>query len=273
MSDLSTARSFLFVPGDRPERFAKAASTGAHAVIIDLEDAVAPEDKLAARSNIVSYLDSVADENILVRINDAESDFYSEDLCVARHPRLSGVILPKANKKHTAKLIDKLDRPIWPLIETVHGISDVGEIAQLPNVARLLLGTIDLSLEMGLDMNHPVGRAMLDQARFALVIASCMADLAAPVDGVFPSLEDEARLQDTAEHARAAGMGGMMCVHPRQINVVNEAFATSETELEWASAVLAAAVTEKSSFRFRGQMVDKPVLERAHSFLSSSTAT
>ena len=272
MPDLNSARSFLFVPGDRPERFAKAASAGAHAIIIDLEDAVAPEDKAGARSNILTYLDTVKDENVLVRIIDAESADYEKDLVVAKHPNLSGVILPKANKRHVTALARKLDRPVWPLVETIVGVSEVGDFAQQPNVARLLLGTIDLSLEMGLDMTHPAGKAMLDQARFRLVSASAMAKLAAPIDGVFPSLENETGLADAAQYARASGMGGMMCIHPRQISAVHDAFSPTQAELEWARAVLAVSTSEKSSFRFRGQMVDKPVLTRAKRILSSHEA-
>ena len=272
MSDLNSARSFLFVPGDRPERFAKAAASGAHAIIIDLEDAVAPGDKVDARRNIIKYLDGTKDGNILVRINDAESTFYEGDLDVARHPNLSGVILPKANSRHVTELVYKLERSIWPLVETVQGVSEVDEFAQLPNVKRLLLGTIDLSLEMCLDMTHPGGKAMLDQARFKLVCASGLAAIASPIDGVFPSLEDQPGLVATAESARASGMGGMMCIHPRQIGAVHAAFSPSATDIEWAEAVIEASVGEKSSFRFRGQMIDKPVLDRARNVLASGEA-
>lgn len=267
MIDLKSALSFLFVPGDRPERFAKAAESGAHAIIIDLEDAVSPEAKAAARANIMDYLDEDGSGHILVRINDAESPYYEGDLDVARHPKLAGTILPKANSRHTTELVYKLERPVWPLVETIQGISEVAEFSQLPNIGRLLLGTIDLSLDMGLDMGHAGGQAMLDQARFTLVAASGLADIAAPIDGVFPSLDDEEGLSAAARYARAAGMGGMMCIHPRQTAAVHSAFAPSSADLEWAQAVIDASVNEKSSFRFRGQMIDKPVLDRASSIL------
>ena len=108
---------------------------------------------------------------------------------------------------------------------------------------------------------------MLDQARFKLVCASGLAAIASPIDGVFPSLEDQPGLVATAEYARASGMGGMMCIHPRQIGAVHAAFSPSATDIEWAEAVIEASVCEKSSFRFRGQMIDKPVLDRARSIL------
>lgn len=263
----SSAHSFLFVPGDRPERFSKATASGAHAVIIDLEDAVSPNDKEDARNNALTYLDSVTNEQVFVRINDADSTFYDDDLLVAKHANLAGVILPKANTLHTQELVRTLDRPVWPLVETALGVSQVKQIAQSPRVKRLLLGTIDLSLQLRLNLMHSAGQAMMDQARFALVSASHQANLPAPVDGVFPSLDDEAGLRRNAEYACAAGMGGMMCIHPLQLQAVHNAFAPSKAAVEWARAVLAASVSEKHSFRFRGQMVDKPILERAVSIL------
>lgn len=269
MSDLEFAHSFLFVPGDRPERFAKAAVSGAHAVIIDLEDAVAADMKAAARSNILDYLNGVDSAHILVRINDAQSAHYEGDLEVVRHPKLSGVILPKANQRHVSELAYQLDRPVWPLLETIQGISEAVELAQLPNIGRLMFGTIDLSLEMGLDISHPGGQAMLDQARFSLVTASKLAAIAAPIAGVFPSLNDDEGLVAAAAYARAAGMGGMMCIHPRQIGPVHDAFAPNAADFEWAQALINASLNEKSSFRFRGQMIDKPILERAHIILGA----
>ncbi|WP_264212025.1 HpcH/HpaI aldolase/citrate lyase family protein [Leisingera thetidis] len=268
MTDLNFARSFLFVPGDRPERFAKAAQSGAHAMIMDLEDAVADAAKAEARRNIRAYLDESHPQNILVRINNAENRGFAADLDVAQHEGLAGVILPKANHAQVADLARHLSRPVWPLIETAQGVSEAAAIAGLPNCGRMLLGTIDLSQEMGLDMEHPGGQAMLDHARYQLVSAACRAGRPAPIDGVFPSLEDAQGLKAAAKHAAAIGMSGMMCIHPRQIEAIHAAFFPTDTEIEWAGAVLAASQTEKSSFRFRGQMVDKPVLARATTILS-----
>lgn len=267
MADLNSAHSFLFVPGDRPERFAKAAGSGAHAIIIDLEDAVAPEAKAEARANVLGYLENEAECPILLRINDAESSSYEADLQIAQHPGLAGIVLPKATARHATELVYKLDRPVWPLVETLQGVVEVADIASLPNIGRLLFGTIDLSLEMGLDMNHAGGKAMLDHARFELIAASRLAKIPAPVDGVFPSLDDPDGLSAAAHYVRATGMGGMMCIHPRQTGAIHDAFVPSPAERDWAQAVIAASLTEKSSFRFRGQMIDKPVLELAQRIL------
>ncbi|MGR3621842.1 HpcH/HpaI aldolase/citrate lyase family protein [Pseudophaeobacter sp.] len=267
MTDLTSARSFLFVPGDRPERFGKAAASGAHAIIIDLEDAVAPEAKMKARHHAKKFLDQVAVEKVLVRINGIESAFFEADLALSNHPSLSGVILPKADAESCSKVVQKLENPVWPLIETVRGLVDLREIVSLSDLGRLLLGTIDLSLDLGLEMDHPGGQTALDAARFMLVTNSRLGDLPPPIDGVFTNLDDTTGLQNATEHACASGMGGMMCIHPRQTSVVHAAFAPSEAEVEWAQAVVLASEGQKGSFQFRGKMVDKPVLDRAQGTL------
>ncbi len=269
MLNPKSAHSFLFVPGDRRERFAKAVNSGAHVVIIDLEDAVAPEDKTRARFYARTFLDRVKDEKILIRINCADSPFFEADLTLANHPNLSGVILPKADAACCSELTQNLENPVWPLIETVQGLVELREIVTLSNLGRLLLGTIDLSLDLGLDSAHPAGQSALDAARFMLVTNSRLGNLPPPIDGVFTDLDDATGLQEAAEHAIASGMGGMMCIHPRQTSTVHAAFSPSQANVEWAHAVLQIAETEKGSFQFRGKMVDKPVLDWAHEILAA----
>lgn len=272
MPNLKSARSFLFVPGDRPERFVKAAAAGAHAIIIDLEDAVSPETKVKARYHARSFLDKVVGQDILVRINGTDSEFHDEDLALASHKNLAGIILPKADAKSCSELTRRSGTPVWPLIETVHGLVDLQEIVALQNLGRLLLGTIDLSLDLGVDISHAASQSTLDTARFMLVSNSRLGNLPPPVDGVFTDLNDEIGLQRVAEHARASGMGGMMCIHPGQTAAVHDAFTPSAADLEWAQAVIEASVNEKSSFRFRGQMIDMPVLDRARNVLGQRAA-
>lgn len=268
MADTTPARSLLFVPGDRPERFAKAAQSGADAVILDLEDAVAEADKPAARDHVQRFLDRGSSGIFLLRINAVDTPHHQQDLTLTHHPALSGVVLPKAALAPLSRLAGQLPHEIWPLIETAQGLADARDIAALPQCARMLLGTIDLSLELGLDMTHPGGRAMLDQARFQLICAARLAGAAAPLDGVFPALSDDAGLQQAAEHAAAAGMGGMMCIHPKQLETIHRAFAPTAAQLDWARAVLAAAKEQPRSFAFQGEMVDQPVLERARRMLN-----
>ena len=269
MCNLLSARSFLFVPGDRPERIIKAVQSAAQCVIIDLEDAVAPKDKEMARRHVHDFLKSGMNAKILLRVNGADSPFHLDDLIVAQHPAVSGVVLPKAEAESCAALAQRLQHPVWPLIETARGISELEEIVGLPNLGRLLLGTIDLSLDLGLNESHPAGQSALDMARFQMVVHSRLARLSAPIDGVFTQLNNAAGLQAAAAHAAAAGMGGMMCIHPDQTSAVHQAFMPDAADVEWAQAVLDVSTSEKSSFRFRGEMVDAPVLERAQRIVAA----
>ncbi len=268
MHNLNVAKSFLFVPGDRPERFEKARAAGAHAVIIDLEDAVAPEDKPAARKFIEAALSETDNKNVLIRINDAQSTFFGDDVALIKKLDVAGIILPKAHQDDVLTLSAQSVHPIWPLVETAQGVDEIKAISNTPQVTRFLLGTIDLSLQLGLDLQHPAGQTMMDHARFSLILNSTLSNLPQPVDGVFPELQNAEGLKKAALHARASGMGGMMCIHPSQVNVVNAVFSPDEQEIEWAQAVLEMAKNEKSSFQFRDQMIDKPILERAKKVLA-----
>jgi (S)-citramalyl-CoA lyase len=154
----------------------------------------------------------------------------------------------------------------------VRGLIELPVTVQVPGVARLLYGTLDLALELGVDSFHEGGQSMLNQGRFLLLSQSLMAGLPAPLDGVCPVLKDDGYLRRTAQYSCAAGMGGMMCIHPDQVAIVESIFTPSDTQIEWASAVVKAAVGRNSSFEFRGQMVDEPVLKLAQKILTKSKA-
>jgi citrate lyase beta subunit len=270
MTGLDSVCSLLFVPGDRPERFSKAIAAGPGAVILDLEDSVGAAEKAAAREHVAAFLDEVTDAQILLRINSADTDDYHLDLALTQHPNLAGVVLPKAEADSTRATATALSCPLWPIIESVRGLSDLAVTVNVPGVARLLYGTLDLAFELGLDSNHEGGQSMLNQGRFLLLSQSLMAGLPAPLDGVCPALNDHDYLRRTAQYSSAAGMGGMMCIHPNQIAIVESIFTPSDAQIEWACAVVKAAVTGNNSFQFRGQMVDEPVLKLAHKILIRS---
>jgi citrate lyase beta subunit len=272
MTNLDSVCSLLFVPGDRPERFTKAVAAGPGAVILDLEDSVGAADKAAARDHIAAFLDAVTDARILLRINAADTDDYHLDLALAQHPNLAGVVLPKAEAYSTKATVTALSCPLWLIIESVRGLIELPVTVQVPGVARLLYGTLDLALELGVDSLHEGGQSMLSQGRFLLLSQSLMAGLPAPLDGVCPVLKDDSYLRRTAQYSCAAGMGGMMCIHPDQVAIVESIFTPSDTQIEWASAVVKAAVGRNSSFQFRGQMVDEPVLKLAQKILTKSKA-
>ena len=206
----STAKSLLFVPGDRGERIPKALSSAAHAVIVDLEDAVAPPSKTDARHQVSEFVHANPQARILLRLNASASPWFEEDLALAAHPAIAGIVLPKANRTSLDKVAQHSQAPIWPLVETAEGIQTIADIARFPRVERILLGTIDLALDLDIDVTLAGGKHMLDIARFDVVSASMAAGIAAPVDGVFPDLADIDGLRATTSHSRACGFGGMM---------------------------------------------------------------
>ena len=274
-SALILARSFLFVPANRPERYAKARSSGAGAVIIDLEDAIAPDDKPAARLQLeAAFADvPVADRSrVLVRINAAGTPWHDDDLllmALLAHAGLAGVVLPKAESPdqlaHVAALVGRAC-VLLPMIESAAGLEAVNEIARSPQVARLLFGNLDFQADLGMACGPD--EAELHSVRMALVMASRRAGLAPPVDGVTASMGDLAQVQKDAERSRRSGFGARLCIHPAQVAVVHAALAPTAAELDWARRVLQASELTKSGvFTLDGRMVDAPVLLLARRML------
>lgn len=259
-----TARSLLFVPGSRPERFDKALAAGADAVIVDLEDAVAPHEKERARAALAAWLDPA--RPVLVRINAVDTPWFGEDLALCAHPGVAAVMLPKAEH------IDDLARlraagavQLVPLIESAAGMAALATIAAAPGVQRLAFGSIDIQVDLG--MRDALEDELL-YFRSQLVLASRLAGLLAPVDGVSTSLDDAERLRVDVLRARRLGFGGKLCIHPRQVEGVNRHFAPSQAEQAWARRVLeAAAAAAGAAVALDGRMIDKPVILRAQAIL------
>jgi citrate lyase subunit beta/citryl-CoA lyase len=261
-----TAVTWLFVPGDRPDRFPKAAAAGADVVVLDLEDAVAPDARDAARAEVAAWLGS-AQRLCAVRVN-ADAPSLDADLhaLAAAGPVL--VMLPKAeDPRAVAAVADRLAAGscVVALVETARGVLGAAAVAAVPGVARLAFGSFDLAAELGVDPDH--GPAMAT-ARGALVLASAAAGLPAPVDGVTGAVGDERRLDDDVARARALGFGGKLCIHPAQVAPVASAFTPSAEELAWAGQVLAGAGSNGVAV-VDGRMVDRPVVERARRLLAA----
>ncbi len=263
------ARTLLFAPGDRPERFAKACASGADAVILDLEDAVLPHAKDAARRSIAAFLDNCNTPGILVRTNPVSHPGFAADLDIASHKAVSGIVLPKADSAAVSSL-NEWPKPLYALIETALGVASVAEVANHPSVVRLLHGTLDLTLDLLLDEGSEGALRMLDVVRVSLVIASRVAGIAAPADGVFANIADHDGMVAAASHAAGCGMAGMMCIHPAQVALVNAAFAPSAGKRIWAEQVLEAAQSKPGAFMFEGRMIDAPVLARARGILENA---
>lgn len=259
-----TARSLLFVPASRPERFDKALAAGADVVIVDLEDAVAPHEKERARAALAAWLDPA--RPVLVRINAVDTPWFGEDLALCAHPGVAAVMLPKAEHiDDLARLRAAGAAQLVPLIESAAGMAALATIAAAPGVQRLAFGSIDLQVDLG--MRDALEDELL-YFRSRLVLASRLAGLQAPVDGVSTSLDDAERLRVDVLRARRLGFGGKLCIHPRQVEGVNRHFAPSEAEQAWARRVLeAAAAAAGAAVALDGRMIDKPVILRAQAIL------
>lgn len=253
----------LFVPGDRPERYAKAAASGADAIIIDLEDAVAPANKAQARAALATKGALPEGVEIYVRVNAANTQWYQEDLAALAPLPLAGVMLAKSESAHEVAQASALaaGKPVIALLETALGLAMAREIAAAACVRRLAFGSIDYCADLG--AAHL--REALLTARSEIVLASRLAGLLPPLDGVTATLDDDAVPEDDARYALALGFGGKLCIHPRQIAPVRRGFAPTAEELAWAQRVMAAG--EQGAVAVDGAMVDAPVRARARQIL------
>jgi citrate lyase subunit beta/citryl-CoA lyase len=259
-------RSYLFVPGNRPERFEKALAAGAHAVIVDLEDAVSPAQKTDAREAAARALSD--SPSLLVRVNPVASAWFDDDVRMCVQAGVAGIVLPKADG---AEAIDALRArvgdgvAILPLVETARGVWNALAIARARGVARLVFGSLDFQADVGItddDLLH---------ARSRLVLASRVAEIAPPVDGVTTAFDDEAALRRDALRARTLGFGAKLCIHPKQVAIVNGAFRPTDAEIAWARRVVEAdAAATGAAVAIDGKMVDRPVLLKARAILDDA---
>lgn len=253
----------LFVPGNRPERFAKAARSGADAIIIDLEDAVAPELKIGARESLSAVS---AEVPALVRINALGTPWNLEDQAAVKDGSFAGVVVPKAEATEPFEnLCNNLGMPVVALIESAQGLADARKLAAVPNVHRLAFGSIDFCADVG--CAHDYDALLL--ARSEIVLASRLAGLSAPIDGVTTSIDDYEMIRGDARNARRLGFSGKLCIHPRQIPSIQAGFAPDEAELIWACKVLN---SDEGAVAVDGAMVDEPVRLRARAILKRAGA-
>jgi citrate lyase subunit beta/citryl-CoA lyase len=259
MTDLALARSLLFVPGTRPDRFAKAAASGADAVVLDLEDAVGPHEKDAARDHVVGWL---AQSRGVVRVNAVGTPEHDADLAALRGaPGLDAVMLPKADSAdRVGRVAQQTGVSVLPLVETARGVRAADQLAAASGTVRLVIGTLDLAADLGID---DTWEAML-LARSELVLASRAAGIPAPIDGVHVTVADEDGLLDTTRRARALGFGGRLCIHPDQVRGIHSVFAPSDADLDRARRVL--AMTDAVG-TLDGMLVDEPVRRWARAVL------
>lgn len=256
--------SYLFVPATRPERFDKALAAGADRVIIDLEDAVAPEDKQSARAALSAWLSK--DKSVAIRINSADTNWFADDLALCARDGVAEIILPKAGDvADVKKVVAAGAKSVLLLIESALGIKNIEQLAQQERVTRLIFGSIDFCVDMGIDGDD----RELDYFRSQIVLASRLAELAPPVDGVTTAIDDVNILQADALRGKRFGFGAKLCIHPKQVAEVNTAYRPTIDEMAWARRVLdAAGSAGGAAVQVDGRMVDKPVLIRAQRLLA-----
>lgn len=273
---LAHARSVLFVPGSRPDRFHKAVDSGADLVVIDLEDAVSPADKPAARRHAVDWLEEHPSD-AAVRINAAGTPEHEQDLAAVASCAPAAVLVPKAETSSDLDLVHAAFGPavpLLPIIETAAGLVAAAAVAGTPGVVRLAFGSVDLQLDLDLpDEDVSVPTTPFMTTRFWLSVASRAAGIASPLDGVMTSLDDEDRLRLECARSRDVGFGGKLCIHPRQVEVINQSFRPTELEVERAHRILnATAATSDGVLVVDGRMVDEPVIRRARQLLRRAEA-
>jgi citrate lyase subunit beta/citryl-CoA lyase len=260
---MSEPRTYLFVPGNRPDRFGKALASGADAVVLDLEDAVAAGAKDAARESLRTWAATAAPAErarVVVRTNDLGSPHAPADLELVVAAGLPAVMLPKTESADDVAAVRSAAPgvEVLALVESARGIAAVEGIAAAPGVVRLVFGTLDYALDLDLDIEDlPDG---LSYAAGRLAMASRCAGIATPVGGVTPQLGDEARLLADLAWSRRQGFGAKLCIHPAQVAAVHAALAPTAQAVEHARRVLEADAASPGAAQLDGRMIDRPVV-------------
>jgi citrate lyase subunit beta/citryl-CoA lyase len=252
------------VPADRPERFSKALASGADAVIVDLEDAVSHERKEAARQFVREWLS--IEHPVHLRVNGSDTTWFKADLELCRHPGVVAIVLPKAQEVEEMKILRVIGvgKPILPMIESARGFANMNALATQPSVERLIFGTYDFRLDLGIEGD---GEELL-YFRSQLVLGSKLACLQTPVDGVTTEINDASRVRNDSMTARRLGFGGKLCIHPSQLAIVNECFGPSAADIAWAERVMeASGAAAGGAIALDGKMIDRPIMLKAEAIL------
>lgn len=275
-----TLRSLLFVPADRPERFAKAAASGADALILDLEDSVAPERKPEARAAVMDWLAGVRPVITFVRVNPLDSIFIADDLAAIASRIPDGLVLPKAAGAQSVRALQALlgasgaDLPILPIAtETPAAIFQIGSYAEVGTaLAGLTWGAEDLPAAIGATTSRePDGSytAPYELAR-SLTLFGAHASGVPAIETVFPRIDAPDALAAYVARARRDGFTGMMAIHPAQVGIINTGFTPTADEIAHARAIVAAFEENPGAgaLRLDGRMIDRPHLVQAQRILS-----
>jgi citrate lyase subunit beta/citryl-CoA lyase len=261
--------TYLFVPGNRPDRYDKALASSAGAIIVDFEDAVSPADKALARTSFAAWYgtSAFAPERVVVRINAEGTAWFDDDLAVIAQTGAYGIVLPKTESgAQIGRAASALSANgfVIALVETAKGIIAVDELAATPRLQRIAFGTLDYALD--LDLTGDERGFVYPACRIAL--ASRAAGIAPPIAGVTPEIGDEQRLLADLNFARGCGFGAKLCIHPKQVEAIHAAMRPSEAEIAWAKRVAVVAESGSGVVQVDGKMVDRPVIAKAQRILA-----
>jgi citrate lyase subunit beta/citryl-CoA lyase len=286
-------RSFLFAPGNVPRRVEKALTLSADAVILDLEDSVAPSDKPAARKSVAEALARPRKARGYVRVNAPSTPYCFRDLVETIHKRVDGVVVPKIESAADLHAVDwlmaNLEREqgivegsidLMPIVETAAGVQRIDRILQARSlrpykgawrVKRIAFGAGDYGNDVGL--SPTLDEAELADARARLVLSSRAAGMENPIDSPWFHFKEAEAFRRALERSRRGGFQGRLCVHPDQIGPVNEAYLPSAEEVSRAERIVAAfeaaEAKGEAAIQVDGQMIDYPIVHRARALLEA----
>ena len=275
IQSLADTKTWLFVPATRIDRVEKAFASGADAVIVDLEDAVAQVDKAQARAALKDYYDAQHEAKsyrpIWLRINKADSAEFAKDLALCQQlPRLAGVVLAKAEQAaDIEKVYQETRLPVIAVIENAIGLYRANEMAKASGLLAFSYGFLDLCNDLQVQVGTASADIIANQIRYQLILTSKVHQLLAPIDSVYADFNDSKGLHKRVQLWSQMGMSGMLCIHPKQVDIVKQALQPTDSELEFAQRVI--EEYERSGqavFKIEGNMVDAPVIERSYQLLS-----
>ncbi len=267
--------SWLFVPATRMDRVAKAFASGTDAVIVDLEDTVAVANKAQARLEIQDYCYSAetnaSHKAIWLRINQVGSSESNKDLALCQQlPNLAGIVLAKAEQAVDIEYVHHYTNlPVIALIETALGLSQVDNMAGASGLLAFSYGFLDLCNDLNVQVGTLAADNIANQIRYQLLVSSKVQGLLAPIDTIYPDFNDNKGLYDRVILWSQMGLSGMLCIHPKQVAVIQQSLQPSAAELDFAKRVVVEYErSHEAVFEVDGNMVDAPVIKRCRQLLA-----
>lgn len=268
----SSFRTMLYVPATRPEWIAKAFDSGADAVIVDWEDAVAAHQKAEARAHLIAHAEIDA-RPIWLRINAVESEYYLQDIESCRQiPTLAGIFLPKSESAEDICTVHQaLNLPVIAIIESAYGMAQLPHIAAAKGLFALTYGCLDLANDLRLNNGTVAAQAVYERLCVDMLVYSRIHNLHPPIDTVYPDFRDAEGLRARVQWFADLGFAGMMCIHPSQVAIVHEILHIDEAELAMAQKICAKAdESGLAAFQIEGKMIDLPLIRKARALLAQS---